>query len=257
MSRRYDSRTTLFSPEGRIFQVEYAIEAINQTGASLGMICKDGILLLADKKSTSRLFETRQEKVYKLADHISCAVSGLTADANTLIDHCRIRAQRYLYTYGEPIPVEDIARELADVKQSYTQHGGLRPFGASLLIAGWDDKLGFQLYRTDPSGNYGGWRAAAIGRKSRAATGVLRGSFKEGMTFDEAKKYALSVFARTLDATSLSSDKLEMCVVKRERGEIVVQFVDGDEVQRLAEEAKKERDEKEEDEEESSSSILL
>ena len=103
------------------------------------------------------------EKMYKLDEHLACAVAGITSDANILINSARIAAQRYTFTYGEPMPVEQLVQSLCDTKQGYTQFGGLRPFGVSFLFAGWDSVHGYQLYQSDPSGNYGGWKATAIG----------------------------------------------------------------------------------------------
>lgn len=134
-SRRYDSRTTIFSPEGRLYQVEYALESISHAGTAIGIMASDGIVLAAERKVTSTLLEqdTSTEKLYKLNDKIAVAVAGLTADAEILINTARIHAQNYLKTYNEDIPVEILVRRLSDIKQGYTQHGGLRPFGVLYL----------------------------------------------------------------------------------------------------------------------------
>jgi 20S proteasome subunit alpha 3 len=112
--------------------------------------------------------------MYKLDDHIACAVAGITADANILISNARLNAQRYLYSYQEPVPVEYLVQQLCDLKQGYTQYGGLRPFGVSFLYGGWDKNYGYQLYHSDPSGNYGGWKAYAIGANNQSAQSMLR-----------------------------------------------------------------------------------
>jgi 20S proteasome subunit alpha 3 len=157
MSHRYDGRTTTFSPQGRLFQVEYAMEAISHAGAALGILAKDGIVLGAEKKIISKLLDNdkKTEKMYKIDNHIACAVAGITADANILIENARLFSQQYYYSYQEPIPVENLVQQICDIKQGYTQYGGMRPFGVSLLYAGWDEYYGFQLYHSDPSGNYG------------------------------------------------------------------------------------------------------
>merc|ERR1711982_70889 len=126
MSRRYDGRTTTFSPEGRLYQVEYAMEAISHAGAAVGILSKDGVVLAAEKKIMSKLLETSKttEKMYKLDNHLACAVAGITADANILINTARLAAQRYTFTYDEPMPVEQMAQNLCDTKQGYTQFGG-------------------------------------------------------------------------------------------------------------------------------------
>ncbi|OMO80078.1 hypothetical protein CCACVL1_13187 [Corchorus capsularis] len=130
MSRRYDSRTTIFSPEGRLYQVEYAMEAIGNAGSAIGILSKDGVVLVGEKKVTSKLLQTSTatEKMYKIDDHVACAVAGIMSDANILINTARVQAQRYTYAYQEPMPVEQLVQSLCDTKQGYTQFGGLRPF---------------------------------------------------------------------------------------------------------------------------------
>mmetsp|Transcript_32607 Transcript_32607/g.45247 ORF Transcript_32607/g.45247 Transcript_32607/m.45247 type:complete len:250 (-) Transcript_32607:182-931(-) len=223
MARRYDSRTTIFSPEGRLYQVEYAMEAISHAGAAVGVLSKEGVVLAAEKKIMSKLLETSKttEKMYKLDNHVAAAVAGITADANILINNARLSAQRYTFTYDEPIPVEQLVQHLCDTKQGYTQYGGLRPFGVSFLFAGWDEHYGFQLYQSDPSGNYGGWKATAIGANNQAAQSILRQDYKEDITLDEALKLVIKVLSKTMDSTELTADKLELTsVTKTESGEV-------------------------------------
>lgn len=222
MARRYDSRTTIFSPEGRLYQVEYAMEAISHAGAAVGILSKDGVVLAAEKKIMSKLLETTKttEKMYKLDHHMAAAVAGITADANILINTARLTAQRYTFGYDEPIPVEQLVQSLCDTKQGYTQYGGLRPFGVSFLVAGWDSHYGFQLYQSDPSGNYGGWKATAIGANNQAAQSILRQDYKEDITLDEALKLVIKVLSKTMDSTQLTADKLELTSVTREGGEV-------------------------------------
>lgn len=218
MARRYDSRTTIFSPEGRLYQVEYAMEAISNAGAAIGLLAKDGVVLAAEKRITSKLLDTnavgvRREKMYKLDDHIACAVAGLTADANILINKCRLKAQRHRLTYQEAIPVEQLVRSLCDEKQGYTQFGGLRPFGVSLLYAGWDEERGYQLYQCNPSGNYGGWKATAIGANHQGATNLLKQDYKEGLSLQEAIQLLMKVLSKTLDNTALTPEKVELATL--------------------------------------------
>jgi len=218
MARRYDSRTTIFSPEGRLYQVEYAMEAISHAGAAVGILAKDGIVLAAEKKVTSKLLEPgkRSEKMYKIDDNLACAVAGITADANILLNYSRLCAQRYLFAYQEPMPIEQLVQQVCDLKQGYTQYGGLRPFGVSFLYAGWDKYYGFQLYQGDPSGNYGGWKATAIGANSQAATSILKQDYSEDMTVKQALLLAVKVLSKTMDSTTLSSEKLEFATLTRE-----------------------------------------
>jgi len=217
MARRYDARTTIFSPEGRLYQVEYAMEAISHAGAAVGILGKDGVVLACEKKIASKLLEPgkRSEKMYRIDDHIACAVAGITADANILLNFSRLAAQRYLFAYQEPVPVEQLVQQVCDTKQGYTQYGGLRPFGVSFLWAGWDKHYGFQLYQSDPSGNYGGWKATAIGANNQAATSLLKQDYSDEFSVQEALKLAVKVLSKTMDSTALSPDKLEFSVLRR------------------------------------------
>ncbi|MCL7022661.1 hypothetical protein MKW94_009423 [Papaver nudicaule] len=215
MSRRYDSRTTIFSPEGRLHQVEYAMKAIVNAGSAVGVLCKDGVVLIGEKKVTSKLLQTSKatEKLYKIDNHVACAMAGITSDANILINTARVAAQRYTFSYQEPMPVEQLVQSLCDTKQGYTQFGGLRPFGVSFLFAGWDKNYGFQLYASDPSGNYSGWKCAAIGANNQAAQSMLKQDYRDEITREEAVELALKVLSKTMDITSLTSEKLELAEV--------------------------------------------
>jgi len=238
MSRRYDSRTTIFSPEGRLYQVEYAMEAIGHAGACLGILSDEGVVLAAEKKVTSKLLEpsARSEKMYKVDDHVAVAVAGITADANILINYARRAAQGYQYTYAEPMPIEQLVNRLCNLKQSYTQYGGLRPFGASFLFAGWDEQHGFQLYQSDPSGNYGGWKATAIGANHQAATSILKQDYdEESMPLDTTLTLAVKVLKKTMDSTTLTHEKVDIATLSMVDGEVVFRELPADEVDALIE----------------------
>ena len=175
MARRYDSKTTIFSPEGRLYQVEYAMEAIGHAGTCLGILANDGILLAAERRNTNKLLGKpikidlydliliqnfhiltdevfHSEKIYQLNENMACSVAGITSDANVLTNELRLFGQRYYYRFREPMPCEQVVSMLCDLKQAYTQYGGKRPFGVSILYMGWDKHHGFQLYHSDPSG---------------------------------------------------------------------------------------------------------
>lgn len=136
-----------------------------------------------------------------------CAVAGMTADANILINYARQAAQRYLLTYNEDIPCEQLVRKLCDLKQGYTQHGGLRPFGVSFIYAGYDPHRQFQLYQSNPSGNYGGWKATSVGANNASAQSLLKQDYKEECDLKEACGLAVKVLSKTMDSTKLSSEK--------------------------------------------------
>ncbi|KAI5058619.1 hypothetical protein GOP47_0026789 [Adiantum capillus-veneris] len=163
------------------------MEAIGNAGAAIWMLAKDGVVLAGEKRVTSKLLADSKstEKTYKGDDHVACAVVGITADANMLINTARLEAQR--------------------PKQGYTQFGGLCPFGVSFLFAGYDKNFGFQLY--------GGWKAAAIRANNWAAQSMLKQDYKDDITREEAVQLALKVLSKTMDSTSHSSEKLEVVEV--------------------------------------------
>ena len=238
MSRKYDSRTTIFSPEGRLYQVEYAMEAIGHAGSCIGVLSpKEGIVLAAEKRNTSKLLEPSlsADKMFKIDTHIAAAVAGITSDANILINNARVEAQRYLLTYQENIPVETLVQSLCDLKQGYTQYGGLRPFGVSFLYAGWDSDFGFQLYQSDPSGNYGGWKASAIGNNSPTANSMLRSDWKEDFKLTDAIQLALKVLSKTMDSTTLDGSKLELSILTRKDNKVIFEEIKGKKLEDLVE----------------------
>jgi len=228
MARRYDSSTTTFSPDGRVHQVEYAIEAINQAGTCVGILCSDGIIMAAELRTTSKLLAPvkSSEKTYKIDDHCSSMVAGLTSDANVLINQVRLNSQRYLYRYNEPMPIEQIVRSVCDYKQSYTQFGGLRPFGVAFLFAGWDSHFGFQLYETSPAGNYFGWKATVIGANHQAGESLLKSDYEVDKTVDENMELAAKVLLKTMDSSTPTAEKMEFFVLrKNENGNITHQIL--------------------------------
>ena len=224
-----------------MYQVEYAIEAISKAGPAIGILAKDGVVLAAEKRINSTLLDVRSatEKLYKIDGHVACAIAGITSDANTLINHCRLEAQRHSYTYQEPVPVEIILTNLCNLKQSYTQFGGLRPFGVSFLIAGWDEHHGFQLYHTDPSGNYAGWKAKPIGANAAQAQALLKDSIKEGdepLTLQAAMQLSVKALAKTMDSLAPTADKIEVSTISRDAdGNVVYKVLEEKELKALIE----------------------
>ncbi len=256
MARRYDTRTTIFSPEGRLYQVEYAMEAIGHAGTCLGILAQDGILLAAERKNTNKLLDEvfHSEKIYALNANMACSVAGITSDANVLTNELRVIGQRYEYQYGEPMPCEQLVSWLCDIKQAYTQYGGKRPFGVSILYMGWDKQLGYQLYQSDPSGNYSGWKATCIGSNSSAAVSQLKQEYKEGeTTLKDALDLAVKVLSKTLDMTKLTSDKIELATLRRtDEGKTEIKVLPSDVVDALIkkfEEAEKAAEEDKRDKE--------
>lgn len=199
--------------------MEYALEAISHAGTAIGILGTDGIVLAAEKKVTSRLLEqdTSAEKMYCLDDHLVCSVAGIDSDANILVNQARLYAQQYLKTYNEPVPCEILVKRLCDIKQGYTQHGGLRPFGVSFVFAGYDDLHGFQLYTSNPSGNYTGWKATSVGANGASAQTILKQEYKDDMNLKQVCELAVKVLSKTMDSATLKSDKLEFSTVSLDK----------------------------------------
>lgn len=167
-------------------------------------------------------------------DNITVAVAGLTADAEILINTARLFAQNYLKSYNEEIPVEILVRRLSDVKQGYTQHGGLRPFGASFIYAGYDDRYGYQLYTSNPSGNYSGWKAISVGANTSAAQTLLQMDYKDDITVEEATELALKTLSKTTDSSTLTPERVEFSTItKLDNGKIAQKIFKPQEIETL------------------------
>lgn len=165
---------------------------------------------------------------------MACAVAGITPDANVLTNELRVIAQRYQLNYGEPMPCEQLVSYLCDIKQAYTQFGGKRPFGVSILYIGWDKHYGYQLYQSDPSGNYSGWKATCIGNNSSAAVSALKQELNENeITLAEAQDLAVKVLSKSLDMTKLTSEKIEMATLSRVNDKTVINVLKSTEVDDL------------------------
>ncbi|HJJ56474.1 MAG TPA: archaeal proteasome endopeptidase complex subunit alpha, partial [Methanocorpusculum sp.] len=199
----YDRTITMFSPDGRLYQVEYARESVNRGTTAVGIKCKTGVILLVDKQVNSKLIEPQSiEKIYMIDEHIGVATSGLVGDARILVDRARIEAQINRVSYGEPIDVESLAKKLCDHMQTYTLFGGARPYGTALLIAGVEkegDNVRYRLFETDPSGALLEYKATSIGFGRVAAMKILESKYKENMTIDEAINLGLETLYGATD----------------------------------------------------------
>eukprot|EP01060_Flectonema_neradi_P030968 TRINITY_DN4598_c2_g1_i2.p1 TRINITY_DN4598_c2_g1~~TRINITY_DN4598_c2_g1_i2.p1 ORF type:complete len:232 (+),score=46.33 TRINITY_DN4598_c2_g1_i2:212-907(+) len=189
------------------------------------MAVKGGILLAAERPTQHALldkeheYETNisREKIIMINDHLAVAVAGLTSDANTLVDFARMHSLRHTLAYSEPIPVESLVNEIADVKQGYTQVGSLRPFGVSFLYAGYDPIHGLQLYHSEPCGRYNAWKAYAIGNHADNAQNMLKAEWKENMTPHEGMLLAAKILAKC-DDSHASVEKIEFALMGKTRG---------------------------------------
>ena len=195
----YDRGITIFSPDGRLYQVEYAREAVKRGTASIGVRTEDGVVIVVDKRIRSPLMERDSvEKIHKADDHIGIASAGHVADARQLIDFARQRAQVNQLRYGEPIAVETLTKEVTDYIQQYTQVGGARPFGVALIIAGIADGEP-RLYETDPSGTPYEWQALAIGADRGDLRQYLEDNYRESLDLDGGVGLALEALASVKD----------------------------------------------------------
>jgi len=185
------------------------------------------VVLAAEKKVASKLLEQdiSAEKLYTLNDNMVCAVAGINSDASILINRARYYGQIYRRTYNEEISCEQLVRHLSDLKQGYTQHGGLRPYGVSLLYAGYDDDHEFQLFLSNPSGNYSGWKATSIGSNNSTAQTVLKQEFKENLPLKDAVALAIKVLSKTMDSSTLSSEKVEFATIGKNKDGKIVQKI--------------------------------
>mmetsp|Transcript_27772 Transcript_27772/g.88139 ORF Transcript_27772/g.88139 Transcript_27772/m.88139 type:complete len:199 (-) Transcript_27772:28-624(-) len=193
---RYDRAITVFSPDGHLFQVEYAINAVKAGSAVVGVRGTDCVVLGVERRATAKLRETRTiRKVLQIDDHITAAFAGLTADARVLTSKARVECQSYRLTCEDAPSVEYVARFLATTQQRYTQRGGVRPFGVSALLAGFSPDGTPQLFQTDPAGTYSEWKANAIGGKNSKN---MREFLENNWAADLAEPDAIRLTVKTL-----------------------------------------------------------
>ncbi|MDF2957580.1 MAG: 20S proteasome [Candidatus Alkanophagales archaeon MCA70_species_1] len=228
----YDRAITVFSPDGRLFQVEYAREAVKRGTTAIGIKAKDGVALLVDKRVTSRLLEASSiEKIFKIDDHIGAATSGLVADARVLIDRGRVEAQINRIVYDEPISVETLAKRICDFKQTYTQFGGVRPFGTALLIAGVYNGKNY-LFETDPSGALLEYKATAIGSGRNTVIEIFEEKYDENMTLEDVILLGLEALYRVTEGR-MDVSTIDIGVVETEKGKF--RMLEAEEMKRYIE----------------------
>ncbi|KZN23762.1 proteasome subunit alpha [Haladaptatus sp. R4] len=224
----YDRGITIFSPDGRLYQVEYAREAVKRGSASIGVRTEGGVVLAVDKHTRSPLMEqTSVEKLHKSDDHIGIASAGHVADARQLIDFARRQSQVNRLRYGEPIGVETLTKEVTDHIQQYTQVGGARPFGVALIIGGIENGEP-RLYETDPSGTPYEWKALAVGSDRGEIQDYLESNYSEGMDLDSGIDLALSGLG-TVNDDALSPTGVGLATVDVETEQF--RMLDDDEVE--------------------------
>ncbi|WP_396612397.1 archaeal proteasome endopeptidase complex subunit alpha [Haloferax sp. S1W] len=214
----YDRGTSLFSPDGRIYQVEYAREAVKRGAPVVGVRTQDGVVLAARRSAPSPLMETTSiEKLHKLGETLGAASAGHVADARKLVDFARETAQRERLRYGEPIDVETLAKAITDNIQESTQYGGTRPYGASLLVGGFGERP--QLFATDPSGTPHEWRAVAIGGHREDVQAVLEDGYSDELSLEDGLVLAVKALAASDD--ELTAEDLDVVMVSADGYEAV------------------------------------
>jgi proteasome alpha subunit len=202
----YDRAITVFSPDGRLFQVEYAKEAVKRGATAIGITTKEGVALVAFKSIHSKLVVPESlKKVFEVDSHIAVTASGLIADARRLVDTARLDAQRHRITYNEAPSVDSIARSVCDLMQVYTQYGGIRPFGVSLLIAGVDDQ-GAKLFEAEPSGAMTAYKADSIGANKKEVDEILEAKYDERLALDDAIRLCVDALRKTQEAKLLQEN---------------------------------------------------
>ena len=214
----YDRGVNTFSPEGRLFQVEYAIEAIKLGSTALGIACKEGVVIAVERRVTSPLMEpTSIEKLFEIDSHIGCAMSGILADARTLVDHARSEAQHHRFVFTEAIRTQSVAQSVCDLALNFGEGDGskkkpmARPYGVALLIAGVD-KNGPVLFNTDPSGTLFKYKAKAIGSAAEGAQTILEEEWNENLTLEEAIKLSAKILKQVMEET-ITSVNIEIAII--------------------------------------------
>jgi len=212
-SMGYDRAITIFSPDGRLYQVEYALEAVKRGLTTLGIVCKDGAVLAAEKRKFSPLLdENTVEKIVKIDDHIAFAYAGLGPDARILMEQARTDAQIHRLLYDEAIPPETLVRRICDIKHTYTMYGGARPFGVAFLVIGMDGDRPV-LLGTEPGGAYAGYKAYVLGAGSQAAQEILEKELKNReLTLEEGIRLAIDILKRVSER-ELTAEEIEVGII--------------------------------------------
>ena len=226
----YDRAITVFSPDGRLYQVEYAIETVRRGTLAIGIKCKDGVILAVEEKTRKLQVSDVTQKIFQIDDHIGVAAAGYIPDARAQVDHARFFAQSNKLIYDEPVDIEVVAKNIADMSQQLTQYAGVRPFGVALIIAGVDN-TGGGLFLTDPSGTFIGYDAIAIGQGSDQVNEFLEKSYKQDLSIDDAGRLALeSIYMVSEEKTGTAH--IKMSIIENESK--IMRKVTSEEIERFS-----------------------
>jgi proteasome alpha subunit len=208
----YDRAITMFSPDGRLLQVEYAKKTVKQGSTAIGMICKDGVILVTDKRIMDKLIVKESvEKLWQIDTHIGSTAAGILSDARVLIERAQVRAQQHRVSFDSNIEVVEVVKEVCDLKQLCTQSGGLRPFGVSLLIAGVDLD-GPKLYETDPTGIYFRYKASVIGEAETEIEEIFQKEYQDNLSMADGLDLCLRALKKVLDK-NFTTDRIDASFV--------------------------------------------
>ncbi len=211
----YDRAATMFAPDGHILQVEYAEKTIRLGSASIGLVCKDCVVIVSDRRKKDKLIvDESGNKIFEIDDHIMGSAAGIVSDARVLVEKARVLAQQHRITYDNETDTESIVRDIADMKQQFTQYGGARPFGVALMIAGFDTKP--KLYTTDVTGNYLQYKANAIGEGDTKLQERLRERYKQDLDCKEGIKLGLDIFKDVLQ-DDFSIERFDVAVIDKSK----------------------------------------
>ena len=227
----YDRAATMFSPDGHLLQVEYAEKTVRLGSASIGLSCKDGVVIVADKRVRDKLIAPESAtKIFEIDDHIMASAAGILSDARILVDNAQVLAQQHRISYGVPIEPASIIRTIADRKQNFTQYGGARPFGVAVMIAGIS-KGKVHLYTSDVTGNYFAYTANAIGESDEKLKESLRSEFNEGMSMEDGIKLSLKIFKEVL-GKNFELGRFEVGMISNKEAKL--ERLHGDELKKYA-----------------------
>jgi proteasome alpha subunit len=208
----YDRAITMFSPDGRLLQVEYAKKTVRQGSTAIGMTCKDGVIFVADKRIVDELVVSESvEKIFQIDDHIMATASGILSDARVLVERAQIKAQQHKVTFGTDVDSLTIVKDICDLKQICTQSGGLRPFGVSVLIAGIDDGKP-KLFETDPTGIFFEYKATVIGEGEVEVEEILKKEYNKDMTMNDGLLLSLKALKKVL-GENFNADRVDAAYI--------------------------------------------
>ena len=226
----YDRTATMFSPEGHLLQVEYAEKAIKQGSGSIGMACSDGVFILADKRIKDKLIvSSSSSKIYEIDSHIISSAAGIVSDARVLIEKSQVLSQQHRVTYDSPIDPESIIKEIANLKQQFTQYGGARPFGVSLMVAGINNGKP-ELFTTEITGNYFAYHSNAIGENDLKVKDLLRKKYSKDLDLKKGVKTALDIF-KEIKGENFKISDFELAYIKS--NEEKLKRLEGEDINKL------------------------